>query len=652
MTAPPSPSLGRPLQTILSAQRASRAPLADFAHYYAGVDVAFDAQRNLAFTGSAPSVSPRLTAHAQRMGQKIYRVADVVYCAVGYAIANVIFVVGKTGIVVVDTTESVDAALLAKADFEKACPQAAHLPYCAVVYTHNHSDHINGVRAFATDAAVASGACQIIAHDSLMEAVRNNASVVAPILRVRSAYTFGALLEPGPLGAVQGGIGPVLARGKASFIAPTLTFAKRLQINLAGIDFDFHHAPSETDDELIAWLPALNVLLSAEVIQGECLANVHTLRGTRYRDPQQWVRSIDAMRAQHEDSPAAFMVPAHGRPVAGAANISELLTAYRDAIAFIHDQSVRLINQGARPDELADLLPALPPHLASHAWLGEYYGTVKHCARQIFSGQLGWFDGDPATLDPLPPLDKARRWLALIGGRDAALQAAQAAANSADTADSSDSHQDAQLDEARWAAELASLLVRADPTDAAAKACKAQAFKSLGYASDNINWRNWYLTASRELDGAYDKLPIGANSLANEDILQALAPRDMLELLAVRLAAERCLDVQCSMVFELTDMQRQCVLEIRHGILQISEHDMTISPRHLAEKPQNTEKPTPTLSMERASLPQLLQGGIAGFAALMQAGKVSLSSGELADLAAFFSYFDPKAERLPKLASR
>ena len=593
---------GAALQTLL------RRPVVqgNFDHYYDGVEVAYDAGKNLAFTDAAPTVHLSLTAHSRRMGQKIYRVADNVYSAVGYALANVIFVVGDKGLVVVDCTESEEGGAACYADFKHACPAAADMPVVAVIYSHNHTDHIGGVRAFTTNERVASGACQIIAHDTLMAAVANNASVVAPILGARSAYSFGALLDVGALGQVNGGIGPVLARGKTTFIAPTCTFCDALDITLAGIRFELRHAPSETDDEIVAWLPDLSVLLSAEVIQGECLANVHTIRGTRYRDPQQWVATIDVLRQRHAAQPVRYMVPAHGRPVTGASSIADLLTAYRDAIAFIHDQAARLMNHGYTPDELAEVLPALPPHLAAHAWLGEYYGTVKHSVRQVFSGQLGWFDGDPATLDPLPPRDRAAKWVALVGGRDAAMAAAQAALPT----------------EPRWAAELASLIIRLDASDTAAKQCKAQTFEALGYAAQNINWRNWYLTAARELRGAYDTLMLGqggGGALASPDILNSLSATHLLSLLAVRVAAERCFDAHHWLRFDITVANgtvQNVTLELRRGVLQIHAHTV-------------------------AAMPELLVQG-----------QITVTQGTMADVAALFACFEPHATSLPKLASR
>ncbi len=613
---------GAALQTLLRRPRVE----GHFEHYYEGVALAYDAGKNLAYTQDAPTVASRLSAHSRRMGQRIYRVADCVYSAVGYALANVVFIVGKDGLIVMDCTESLEGGAACFADFKRACPLAADYPVVAVIYSHNHTDHIGGVRAFTSSEAVASGACQIIAHDTLMAAVANNACVVAPILSARSAYSFGALLEVGPLGQVNGGIGPTLARGKTTFIAPTLTFSDALDINLAGIRLELRHAPSETDDEIVLWLPDLNVLCSAEVIQGECLANVHTIRGTRYRDPQQWVATIDGLRAQHRDHPVAFMVPAHGRPVAGAANIAQLLTAYRDAIAFIHDQAVRLMNLGYTPDELADALPALPPHLASHAWLGEYYGTVKHSVRQVFSGQLGWFDGDPATLDPIPPRERAAKWIALIGGRDTALAAAQTALSS----------------EPRWAAELAGVLLRLDSADTSAKLCKAQAFEALGYASENINWRNWYLTAARELRGAYDALLVGqggGGALTSPDIVASLSPAHMLSLLSVRVAAERCLDAHHWLRFEI-DANPPVTLELRRGVLQIHTHAVDMP---------NTAA---ALAMAKSSLLLLLAKGAAAFPELMAQGAVTLTQGSPAAVAAMFACFDPRATSLPKLASR
>lgn len=626
---------GRHLREVLR----QRPDLCEMENYHDGLEVVHETGVLLAFDGEHPDVPAALAAHARRMRQRIYRAGDRVYCAVGYALANVIIVRGDGALVVLDTTESHDSALQIWQDFKQAVPELADWPVAALVYTHNHSDHINGARAFVDEAEVAAGRTHIIAHSTLMKAVADNASVVAPILRTRSAYSFGSMLPSGPQGTVSAGIGPKLIGGAVSFLPPTLTFDDTLDITLAGLRFEFRHAPSETDDELVAWVPELGVLLSAEVIQGECLANVHTLRGTRYRDPQQWVATLDAIRARHAGQPVQWMVPAHGRPVVGADNIAELLTAYRDSIAFIHDQAVRFINHGATPDELADWLPALPPHLAQHAWLGEYYGTVKHCVRQVFNGLLGWFDGDPATLDPLPPAERARRWVALAGGREAVLRAL---GESQQNAQSSASTKDEALDACRWSAELASLLLRIDPQDQQARQAKAAALRQLGLATLNTNWRNWYLTAARELMGHFDDFEPKGNALAVRDIWQAIEPAHLLQWLSVRVQAERCLDEHRSLTLDLTDREQTAVLELRRGVLQVSMHPLG----HPSALPG-----------VRLRLPWGLWLGFMaqGWTALpdaLRGGQIQLTNGSPADLQAFLGFFEPRATRLPALAVR
>jgi alkyl sulfatase BDS1-like metallo-beta-lactamase superfamily hydrolase len=490
----------------------------------------------------------------------------------------------------------------------------------AVVYTHNHTDHTGGVRAFVDEAALEAGQVEIIAHRTLMDTVINNANLVAPILSTRSAYSFGTLLPAGATGKVNAGIGPVLIAEPASFFAPTRVFDERLDIVLAGVRFEFRYAPSEADDEIVMWLPELGVLLSAEVIQGECLANVHTLRGTRYRDPVRWYQTIDMMRSFG----AAHMVPAHGRPVSGAAAVADVLTVYRDAIQFIHDQTIRHMNFGMTPDELVEAIPALPPHLARHAWLGEYYGTVKHSVRQVYSGQLGWFDGDPASLDPLPRSERTRRMVAMMGGAEQVRAAARIALGDRDW---------------RWAAELATLLVRLDVEDADARSIKATALRELGYLTVNTNWRNWYLSAARELERAYEALPFaGSASLASSDVLRAQPLRNVFQRLSVCIDPARCADLHVTLVFRMTDRKESYALELRRGILQVHEQAPAAAQLQLA--------------LDTKTLYDLLRDIATRLPAGLESGTVALEHGTREQLSAFFNSFDQPARRMPALAGR
>ncbi len=572
-------------------------------------------RKNLADERPAPTVNPRLTEHSRKMAQQVYRVTDNVYSAVGFGGANVTMIVGRDGVIIVDTMESVDAAKNILAEFRKLTDK----PVKAIVYTHNHTDHTMGVKAFTTEEDVKAGKVDIYAHETMMNTVISNASVIAPILGLRSAYSFGVMLETGPEGKINQGLGPQMVFGQRSFIAPTKTFKDALDVEVAGVKLRLIYAPSETDDEIIVWLPDQKLLQTAEVIQGETFPNLHTIRGTAYRDPVKWFKTIDLMRRLG----AEHLVPSHGRPVSGKDKVEDLLTAYRDAIQYVHDQTVRQMNKGLTPDEIAEVVAQLPPHLANHPWLGEFYGTVKHSVRQIYQGYLGWFNGDPTTLDPTPRAEQAKRYVALMGGRDAVLKAAQTAADNGD-------HQ--------WAAELLTHLIRLNPNDQEACKRKAHALRQLAYKTQNTNWRNWYITSARELDGTMNKaVAAGAmSSLAAPEIMQQLPPGKFFEALTVRLDPLKSADVHLTAAFRITDTAQSYALEIRRCVAQL--HEMA---------PPSAEV---TLHLTQAQMQRIIARQTT-FANLLQAGEIR-ADGNVALLARFNSFFDPPVAAPPALTAR
>jgi alkyl sulfatase BDS1-like metallo-beta-lactamase superfamily hydrolase len=572
-------------------------------------------RKNLAYDKSAQTIPPRLTEHSKKMEQRVYKIADNVYSAVGYALANSIMIEGRDGIIIVDVTESVDSAKAILSEFRKITDK----PVKAVVYTHNHSDHTMGVKAFTSEEDVKAGRVDIFAHETLMDTVISNASVIAPILGLRSAYSFGIALERGPEGSVNEGIGPKLMVGQRSFIAPTKTFKDSLDIEVAGVKLHLQHAPSETDDEIVVWLADSKVLLTAEVIQGECFPNVHTLRGTKYRDPVNWFKSIDKLRrfgAEH-------MVPSHGRPVSGKQNIEELLTSYRDAIQYVHDQTIRNMNKGLTPDELVEVVSKLPPHLANHPWLGEFYGTVKHSVREIYVGYLGWFEGDPTFLDPLPRGERAARYVEQMGGHDRVLESALGAYDKGDY---------------QWAAELLTYLIRVNKDDAQARSLKARALRGLGYKTENTNWRDWYISSARELERSLNGMVTLAatSSLAAPDIVKQLPISKLLEGMTVRLDPMKTADVHLTVGFRFTDTGGGYALEVRRGIAQL--HDSL---------PAQVDV---TLSLTLNDLHRIILRQTT-FAEALKTGEIK-ADGKQAELARFFGFFDAPANEPPPLTAR
>ncbi len=381
--------------------RSSKKTLSFFAVLVVLLGVALLARRPLiiAFEGSGldpnipadlrvpPSIHPELAEHSRIFEKKVYKVGDNVYCAVGWGLANIIFVEGTDGVLVVDTGESTDQAGEALAELRKLTQK----PIAGVVLTHHHADHVLGTSVFVKPEDAASGRVPIFAHESLIKHYVDETGLTAELQAVRSLHMYGGMLGPADRESSNDGIGPFLGRGESGFVAPNRTFAERLETTVAGIRLEMRYAPSEAESEIAVYLPDSKILLSAEVIQDHTFPNLYTIRGARYRDPVAWVRSIDSLRTWDANA----MVLQHGPPVIGHDEVARVLTAYRDEIQFVHDQTVRRMNQGLPPAELAEQVK-LPERLATEKpWGRQYYGTVKHSVRNVYGGYEGWFHGDP-----------------------------------------------------------------------------------------------------------------------------------------------------------------------------------------------------------------------------------------------------------------
>lgn len=560
--------------------------------------------QNTAFTEYAPTVPRAMSDHSRTMNPGVFEIVGKrVYQIYGYALSALTVVVGEDGLVLIDPPEDVEKGRRQLEEIRKI----SGLPIRAIVYSHWHTDHYAGVKAFVSQEQVDAGECVVIAHRDFMDnVVANNASGTGPLLTARVEYSLGSLLETGPQGRVNGGLGPDFVMRTLSLIAPTVLVDDRLEHTVAGVRMVHSWAPSEAIDEVITWFPDLGVLQSAEVIQGESFPNLHTIRGSRYRDPQQWFKSID----KHlRPLPADFMIPSHGRPVAGRAEVAKVLRDYRDAISYVYDQTLRHMNQGHLPDDLAAEV-TLPPHLADSEWLGDFYGGVPHSVRQVYAGEMGWFDSDPTSLNPLHPVESSRRYLALMGGRETVLAEARKAAEGGDY---------------QWAAELARHLVRTDTADTGARQVKADALRQIGYTTPNSNWRNYYLTAARELDGTIDySLKLDLNA---PDQIAALPAPALLEGLRVRIDPRRSAEATRTLGVRLTDSGTDLSLHVRRGVLEAVEG---ISEE--ADLVVELTKPV-VLGMVYRSL-------YGAFAQAEQAGQAAVIKGGLNDVEEFLAFFD------------
>jgi len=422
-------------------------------------------------------------------------------------------------------------------------------PIKTIIYTHFHADHVSGTKAFVSDEELAAGDVEVIAHEDLTDHVIRDVGLIAPILGRRAMYQFGMRLPIGENGTVGAGLGPPQRPGRRTFVAPTKTFREFYEGETGGVKFEIHAIPSETEDQCAVWLPSEQTLLSADAIY-ESFPNIYALRGTRFRNPMIWASGVDRLR----EFKAEVLIPHHGHAVEGAEKIDQLMIDYRDAVQFVHDQTLRYMNKGYTPDEIKEVV-TMPDRLKNHPWLGEFYGSYKHAIPAIFAGYLGWYQGDPVSLDPTPWTEKATRYVKLMGGRNKMIAAAQAALSDGD---------------AQWAAELSTWLIRIDRDDSEARNLKAEALRCWAYEQKNATWRNWALSSAMELDGDLDLGKVGM-VLGSPDQVQGFPLSGILKVMTVRLRPEVSWDTQMRVALETTDSKEACALEIRGGVCQFYE---------------------------------------------------------------------------------
>jgi alkyl sulfatase BDS1-like metallo-beta-lactamase superfamily hydrolase len=562
------------------------------------------------------SVHPELREHTRLFDKKIHKVADNVYVAVGWGIANIIMVDGTDGVVIMDTGQNLQQAMEVLAEFRRISEK----PVAAVVLTHHHNDHVLGTTGFVAPEAARAGTVPIFAHESLVAEFVTATGITAELQSIRSAHMFGSSLSADDVRDTNAGIGPPFVGGPSGFLAPNRVFKDALETTVAGIRMQMVFVPGEAESEIAVYLPDNKVLVGADVVADHAYPNIYTLRGAKFRDPMQWCRSIDVLRSFDADDLALH----HGPPVYGHEAVATVLTNYRDAIQFTHDQTIRHMNKGLTPLELANTV-ALPPHLDTFSpWLRQYYGTVKHSVRQIYHGQVGWFEGDPVALDPTPPVEYARRLVALLGGREKLLAEARRAFTSGDP---------------QFAAELTTFLVRIDHEDWDARHLKAAAFRTLGYAQINATWRSWYLTSAMDLDGTFPTEPYLARvraGLGSADAIARVPPSMQIGSLPTRLKAEDVVNVRMTAGFRYTDAGEDYTIEIRRGVAEVRQG-----------VPAN---PTVLVEGDRKALAELMTNATTLDVAV-KSGRIMLT-GSIADAERFFGYFERRYAEMPQVTVR
>jgi len=498
--------------------------------------------------GPAPaSVHPSLwrqSALAAKQG--LYEVVPGIYQVRGLDISNITFVEGDTGIIVIDPLVSTEVAAAALELYRTH--RGGDRPVVAVIYTHSHVDHFGGVLGVTPQADVDSGAVAVLAPEGFTaHAVQENV-YAGPAMTRRATYMYGTLLARGPQGQVGCGLGQTPSTGEVAIIVPTIDIrATGEKHTIDGVEIEFQMAPgTEAPAEMHFYFPRFRALCMAENATHN-LHNLLTLRGALVRDPHAWSGYLTEAIDTFADR-ADVVFASHHWPTWGREAIVEFLSLQRDLYAYLHDQTLRLLNQGYTGVEIAEMFQ-MPPALEQAWHTRGYYGSVSHNVKAVYQRYMGWFDGNPARLWPHPPEALGPRYVDALGGIDRVVELAQAAFDSGDF---------------RWAATLLDHAVFTDSEHATARTLYADTLEQLAYGAENATWRNFFLSGATELrDGNFGT----AVQTTSPTLLSQLTPEQIFDSLAIRVNGPRSWNLDLGFDITFADSGANYRLTLRNGVL-------------------------------------------------------------------------------------
>ncbi|MFI1978892.1 alkyl/aryl-sulfatase [Streptomyces wedmorensis] len=548
--------------------------------------------------------------------QGLFEVAPGIYQVRGLDVSNMTIIEGETGVVVVDPLTSKEVAAAGLGLYTR---NRGERPVKAVIYTHSHGDHFGGVLGVTTHAAVAAGECDVIAPDGFMDHAVSENVFAGPAMLRRAVYMYGRSLPVGPEASVGFGLGQALSTGTVGLIAPTRTITETGQeLVLDGVRLVFQLTPdTEAPSEMNFSLPDHRVLLIAENVN-HSLHNVLTLRGAQVRDAHAWASYITESIRLFDGT--EILIGSHNWPTWGRDEVTRMLTQQRDAYAYLHDQTVRLMNRGLTGPEIAEEIQAFPGELG-RAWnVRGYYGSISHNVKAVYQRYMGWYDGNPAHLWQHPPVEQARRYVAAIGGADATVASAREAFEGGDL---------------RWAAELLNHVLFAEPGHTEARELQAKTYERLGFGQENGTWRNIYLTGAKELrEAGQDRRRTGAPGKDSVDMLAALSTGQIFESMAVRLDGPRAAAHRLLLRWEFTDTDEVWTLLVGNGVLTPMRGDAP-----------GAEAPQLTLRLERSTL-DLILAQHTTFPEAIGSGAVTVE-GDVTVLATFHGLLEKPARNFP-----
>lgn len=400
----------------------------------------------------------------------VTKVVSGIYHVMGYAHSNAIIIEAENSVILIDTLDTDKRAEKLK----KLIADITEKPIKTIIYTHGHPDHKGGAAVFSDTNP------EIIAF-APKKTILGRTNELNDILNKRTSYQFGYMLSDEEVITQGIGIrkGFTVGEGTYAFVpATTIYKEEKVKRIIDGVNIELVSAIGETDDQIFVWLPDSKVLCCGDNYYG-CWPNLYALCGSQYRDVSAWVDTLDLILSY----PAEYVLPGHTKPLMGRDIVQEVLTNFRNAIDYVLIRTLEGMNKGLTMEALASSIKLLEK-LAKLPYLGEFYGTVAWSVRSIYSGYLGWFDGNPTNLNKLPPKEYADKMLVLIGDEEKVIAEIK----------KSLVNQDLQ-----WAIELSDLLIAADRERKIGKQLKAEGLIALSKLETSANGRHYYIACAKEL---------------------------------------------------------------------------------------------------------------------------------------------------------
>lgn len=502
-----------------------------------------NAQVSAAIPTPKPSANVDLERHQMRlMKPEIVQLTKHVYAGMNYDLANIGAVVTEQGILIFDAFGEVDRAK----DFLRDLRKISQAPIIGVVYSHAHGDHVGGVRAFIP--AGKESDIPIYAHKNHHRYMRE---MTIPRGVIRGYMQMGYLLPKNIEGSIGAGAGKHVGSGAFSFLAPTVLIDDTLTINVGGIEVELFYAPGDLDDGLSAWVPSEGVLMAGDSAY-PMMPIIATPRFEHGRRPWEAIDTVDHYR----QLPVKHLLGGHIGNISGQKEVYEFLTKFRDAIQFLHDQTIRAANRGLDHDEAAKwVIETLPEDIKNDPNFTAHYQNLTWIIKGLYTKAVGWWNGDVVQLVSLSWLEKAERTIQLAGGREKIHVAVDKAFNQGESA---------------WAMELANMLYQTDENDELARESLVNLMRTMAYESYTSNQRHYLLSQALILEGHIDATQLPLNK-TNPDFLRAVSANTLFRSLGPKIAIENATTTNLSIQVYLSDKKQHHSLFIRRGIVEHRE---------------------------------------------------------------------------------